>query len=87
MSQKSAEVIVIYAFGAHFMKEVSHSQLSAATKTLLPVNERKILHGAEKSRFVKSLAAQFIIKKIVSVKCGAMIQNLVREDVTKQGTF
>ena len=86
MSQKSAEVILMCAFGAHFMKEVSRSQLSAATKTLLPVNERKILHGAEKSRFVKPLAAQFIIK-IVSVKCGAMIQNLVREDVTKQGTF
>ena len=40
------------AFGAHFLKEVSHAQLTSAAKQLLPPNIRKTLVGAEKTTFI-----------------------------------
>ncbi len=87
MSLKSAEVVVMCAFGAHFIKEVSRSQLCAAAKTLLPKEERRYLQGAEKTKFLKPLAEVFVGKAIVAIKHGADVENLTREDVDKVGTY
>ena len=59
---KSAEVVIMVAFGAHFIKEVSRTQLNAAVKSLLPSKQRKLLSGAEKSKLIKPLAKMFLYK-------------------------
>lgn len=87
ISLKSCEVVVVCAFGSHFLKEVSRSQLCAAAKTLLPKVERSTLHGTEKCNFIKPLAKIFLEKKIVSINKDARIENLTRKDVKKVGTF
>ncbi len=87
LSLKSAEVVVMCAFGAHFIKEVSCTQLTSAAKTLLARDERKPLQGAEKGAFMKPLAKAFIDKKIVAIQKGAKFTNLTREDVNKCGKY
>ena len=42
--------------GAHFIKEISRSLLTSATKSLLPSHVWKTLTRAEKSAFIKPLA-------------------------------
>lgn len=82
LTLKSAEVIIICAFKAHFIKEVSRAQLCAAAKSLLTKEERKGLANAEKSKFLKPLAQTFLDKEIVTItNCKAKL------DVTKSGTF
>jgi len=52
ISLAEAELIVMVAFGVHFIKEVSRSQLQSAAKSLLPHDERKRIGlGAEKQHF------------------------------------
>ena len=87
LSFKSAEVVVMCAFNAHFIKEVSREQLSGAAKALLPKAERKSLQGAEKSKFLKPLANAFCEKEIIKVQGSARVCNLCRQDVLKVGTF
>lgn len=87
MSQKSAEVIVMCAFGAHTIKEVSRSQMASAVKFFLEVAERKHLKTADKSQLVKPLAMAFVKKKIVIVKEGTNMDDLSRCDIYKVGTF
>ena len=72
---------------SHFIKEVSRAQLCAAVKTLLPKKQRKLLMGAEKQKFLKSLAILFLNRNIVSVKKHCNLENLIRDDVSKVGTF
>ena len=66
LSIKSAECIVACAFGAHFIKEVTRTQLAGDVKSLLSKDDRKILNGAEKGRLLKPLARAFVSKGIVS---------------------
>ena len=87
LSAKSAQVVVMTAFGAHFLKEVSRSQLTGAAKHLLPPIIKKTLVGGEKSAFIVPLAKAFLAENIVVVKKGANLSNLSREDVSKAGTF
>jgi hypothetical protein len=75
------------AFSAHFIKEVSRSQLCAAAKTLLSKEDRKSLTGAEKQTFLKPLASQFLNRNIVSIKKRSNLANLTRDSVIKTGTF
>ena len=79
--------MVMTAFGAHFIKEVSRSQLCAAAKSILPPNQRKQLQHAEKSKFYIPLAKMFIFKNIVGIKKHSDVKNLCRNDVEKVGTF
>ena len=46
MTLNNAEVIVMCAYGAHFIKEVARKQLAA--KKNLSREERSLLQGAEK---------------------------------------
>ena len=85
LSEKSAQVIVMEAYGAHFLKEVRRSQLLSAAKSLLPVHERSRLSGAEKSSLLLPLARAFVFNKIVKVK--GNVGNLTRNNVEKIGTF
>ena len=85
LSEKSAQVIVMEAYGAHFMKEVRRSQLLSAAKSLLPLAERRSLSGAKKSTMLMPLARAFVMNKIVKVK--GNVGNLTRNNVEKIGTF
>ena len=88
LTLKSAEVVVICAFEAHFIKEVSIAQLCAAVKSLLSKEERKGLTNAEKSKFLIPLAKVFLSKEIVTFKnVKANLTNLTMNDITKSGTF
>ena len=87
MSLKSAEIIIMCAFGAHFIKEVSRSQLCAAAKTLLSKQECRRFRGAEKSKLLKPLAKVFLEKKIVSIEHEGDLESLTRAMVHKIGTF
>ena len=51
MTLNSAEVIVMCAYGAHFIKEVARKQLAAAAKTLLSREGRSLLQGADENQF------------------------------------
>ena len=75
------------AFGVHFIKEVSRSQLYAACKSMLPKEERKKLYGAEEQKFLKPLGIEFLKKKIVTFEKGSDLNNLSRNSVSKVGTF
>ena len=82
LSEKSARVIVMEAYGAHFLKEVSRSQLLSAAKSLLPIDQRRNLCGVEKTSLLLPLARAFIMNNIVKIK-----GNLTRVNVEKIGTF
>lgn len=45
---KGGEVVVMEAFGAHFMKDVSRGQLTSAAKSLLSSRGKALLVWAEK---------------------------------------
>lgn len=85
LSDKSARVIVMEAYGAHFLKEVARSQLLSAAQRLLPVRERRSLCGAEKTSLLVPLARAFVTNNIV--KISGNIGNLTRNNVKKVGTF
>ena len=84
---KSGEVVIMTVFGAHLIKEVSRRQLISAAKNLLSKEERKQLNGAEKSKFIKPLANQFIDRGIVRVRSGCSLSDLSMGDVEKIGNF
>ena len=70
------------AFGAHSFKEISRSQLASAAKFFMK-NKKRDMGNAEKSQLVGPLASVFIDRGIV----GATIENLSRDDLTKEKTF
>ena len=72
------------AFAAHFLKEVSRSQLQSAARSLLPDKERKTL---EKGEFMIPLGKAFLKNDIIHVKTGADMKSLSRSDVQKIGPF
>ena len=75
------------AFAAHFLKEVSRSQLQSAARTLLPDRERKRLQTLEKGELIIPLAKAFLKNNIIHVKTGADMTSLSRSDVQKIGPF
>lgn len=87
LSAKSGEVIVMTAFTAHFLKDISRSQLMSAAKSLLSSHDRKQLHGAEKSHFMVPLGKAFVENGIVRIDKGACVESLVRNNASKIGTF
>ena len=87
LSQESAKVIVMCAFGAHTFKEVARSQLTSAAKFFLKGEGRKLIAKADKQQLVDLLAPVFIDKEVVVLHDGANKKNLCREDVSKEGTF
>ena len=87
LSVKSGQVLVMTAFGAHFLKDISCFQLMSAAKSLLSSHDRKELHGAEKSHFMVPLGKAFVKNGIVKINKGACVESLVRNDASKIGTF
>ena len=83
----SAEAVVLTAFGAHFFKEVSRSQLESASKSLLPLDVTQQLKKRDKGDFIIPLAEAFLKKGIVKLTEGANLKNLAREDIKKVGPF
>lgn len=73
------------AFGAHFLKEITRTQLLSAAKRLLP-QQKKTLNGLEKNEFFIPLGKAFVDNNIVAVRKGALIKDLSRNDV-EVGTF
>lgn len=86
LTEKSGGTIVMAAFGAHFLKEISTTQLLSAAKRLLNVDKKK-LQLYEKTDFMVPLGRAFVEKNIVKIAKGARIANLSRGDVDKVGTF
>ncbi|KAL5506628.1 hypothetical protein EMCRGX_G008324 [Ephydatia muelleri] len=81
-SVKSAEVIVLQAFGVHFLKEVTRQQLVRAINNHLPQNaERKALLTAPKTSLLKPLAQGLLAKKIIQINSGADVCDLTRDDI------
>ena len=87
LSQESAKVVVMCAFGAHTFKEVARSQLTSAAKFFLKGEGRKLIAKADKQQLVDLLAPVFIDKEVVVLHDWANKNNLCREDVSKEGTF
>ena len=71
------------AFGAHFLKEITRTQLLSAAKRLMPQDKKK-LNTLEKNDFLVPLGKVFVEN---GSKKGANIENLSRNDVDKVGTF
>ena len=69
------------AFGAHSYKEVGRTQLNSAVKFF------NLPKSLGKSQLAVPLAAAFLDNDIVSIKEGADISTLCRQDVMKCGTF
>ena len=64
LSQESAKVVVMCAFGAHTFKEVAHSQLTSAAKFFLKGEGRKLITKADKQQLVDLLAPFSLIRKL-----------------------
>jgi len=87
ISLADAELIVMVAFGVHFIKEVSRSQLQSAAKSLLSRDERKkIGHGAEKHHFFIPLAKALLHSGIIELSDQPM-KPLTRNNITKKKPF
>ena len=88
LTQQSATVIILCAFGVHNLKEVSRVQLQSACRFFnRDQKERKLITKAEKSELLIPLARHFIREGIVVVQGGVDISHLNRNNVTKEKTF
>ena len=83
MSLKSAEVIVMVAFQAHKLKDISRGQLYGAIKKLCPPEQVKELRGCDKLNLCMPLAKALVTRKVVKVVSGAKYSNIKRVDVNK----
>jgi len=83
LNTNSAEAVVLAAYEAHFLKDVSRAQLNSALKLLCSAEQRKSLLGKEKSTIMIPLAIQLIAKKYVKMKLGS----ITRDDATKVKPF
>ena len=86
-SEESAAVIVMCAFGALSVKNISRAQLASAGKFFLKGEQRKWVTKAEKQQLVNALAPCFVQNGEVVIKEGADTSNLCSDDVVKEGTF
>ena len=75
---------MIAAFSAHFLKEITRTQLLSAAKRLIAQNKKKIHHFGKE---LVPLGKVFVQKGIVKIRKGANIKDLSRNDVDKVGTF
>ena len=87
----SAEAVLLTAFGAHFLKEISRSQLESAAKSLLPMTTIQRLKKGDKADFTIPLAEAFLKKGVVKLAedtdANYNLQNLARGDIKKVGPF
>ena len=74
------------AFGAHFLKEISRTQLLSAAKRLLS-HQKKTLNSLEKNEFLIPLGKALVEHSIIAIRKGALVKDLSRNDVEKVGTF
>ena len=74
------------AFGAHFLKEISRTQMLSAAKRLLPL-QKKTLNSLEKNEFLVPLGTAFVEQGIIAIRKGALVKDLSRNDIEKVGTF
>ena len=81
----SAEAVILAAFGAHFFKEVSQSQLESAAKSLLPL--KTVSQKGDKRDYIMPLAEAFLKKGIIKVVGRSNLKNLARGDLKKVGPF
>ena len=88
LSVKSAEVIVLQAFGVHFLKEVTRQQLVRAINNHFPQNaERKALLAAPKTSLLKPLAQGLLAKKIIQINSGDDVCDLTRDGILFSGVL
>ena len=73
------------AFGAHFLKEISRTQMLSAAKQLLPL-QKKTLNSLEMNEFLIPLGKAFVENSIIAIRKGALVKDLSRDDVKKVGT-
>ena len=86
LTEKSGGTIIVAAFGAHLIKEISRTQLLSAARRLLTIEEKR-LQTYEKNDFMVPLGREFLERNIVRItNKGASIANLSRGDV-ENGTF
>ena len=83
----SAEAVLLTAFGAHFLREVSRSKLESAAKSILPSDTIHQLKKADKGDFIIPLAEEFLKRGVIELAQGANLKNLAREDIKKVGPF
>ena len=87
LSQESAKVIVMCAFGAHTFKEVARSQLTSAAKFFLKGEGRKLIAKADKQQLVDLLAPVFIDKEVVVLRDGANKKIYAGRMLARRGHF
>ena len=73
------------AFGAHFLKEITRTQLLSAAKRLLP-QQKKTLIGLEKNELFIPLGKAFV-DNIIAIRKVAPVKDLSRNDEEKVETF
>ena len=79
-------MVVMCAFGAHSLKNISRFQMASAARYFMS-DQTKFITKADKYQLIKPLAKAFINKGIVVVKEGADMEKLKRDDVNKEKTF
>ena len=85
LSITSAETVLLTAFGAHFFKEVSRSQLESAAKSLIPL---KTIQRGDKRDFIMPLAEAFLKRGVIKIQGSSCdLKNLARGDLKKVGPF
>ena len=83
LNANSAEAVVLAAFEAHFLKDLTRAQLNSALKSLCSTEEQNNLSGKEKSKLVIPVATQLIAKNYVRIEDGIKLGSITRDDVQK----
>ena len=85
---RNAAIIVMVAFGAHGIKEVSRTQLAGAIKIYASAGEKKDLLKLDKKEMILPVAEIFIKNKIVKlVHTDIYSKDFSRDKVFKTGIF
>ena len=88
LSMTSAEAVILTAFGSHFLKEVTRSQLESAAKSLLsPETVHQIKKNGDKGDFIIPIAEALLKKGTIKIEGSSDIdlKNLAREELKKVG--
>ena len=67
MNIKSSEVILLVAFKAHRIKDISRPQLAGAARKYCTADVMKTLKGADKSQYLIPVAVALVKKNIIKV--------------------
>ena len=85
LSTKSAEIIIMTAFLAHIIKDISRGQLLSALNSLNKTSGE--FRSADKGELVRPLAMSLIESNVVEVVPWAKLNNLTLVDCKKKALF